>query len=241
MKDQRNALDYFDLQGSTEMVTRTELTRYIRDAGEQISGRNLTYYSSVGLIPAAVRIGSRGGAYPKIICELLRWVIRSRSYGLSIDAIKQLLPLWELLVRGRRTGCIDLTEVEHLARERVTLQEANRVVPLLVSDLVMNLCESCRQKTLWVLKDGSTAISTEDDPLTLNFVLAELDPVSGWGREVGWTQLRLPGIVDLDADDPTTIVLGIPNGVRLCLGPEAAQPPAGSCAPADREPVACQG
>src|SRR6266540_3950960 len=110
MSKPRDALGYFDLQGSTEMVTKTELIQYIRDCGEQISNRNITYYSSVGLIPSAVRIGSRGGAYPRIVCELLRWIIRSRGYGLSIDAIKQLMPLWDLLVRGRGDGCIDLAE-----------------------------------------------------------------------------------------------------------------------------------
>lgn len=238
MTDLKDALEYFDLQGSTEMVTKTELIQYIRDCGEQISDRNITYYSSMGLIPSAVRIGSRGGAYPRVVCELLRWVIRSRGYGLSIEAIKELMPLWEMLVRARRNGCIDLTELEYVAREHVSLQEANRVVPLLVSDLVTDLCECCRQKMLWVLKDGTTVLSTEQDALTLSFVLAELDPVTGKGREVAWTQLRLPGIADIDADDPKTIVLGIPNGVRLCIGgvssPDSSEP----CS-AGREPAAC--
>jgi DNA-binding transcriptional MerR regulator len=240
MTELRDALEYFDLQGSTEMVTKTELTQYIRDCGEQISDRNITYYSSVGLIPSAVRIGSRGGAYPKIVCELLRWIIRSRGYGLSIEAIKELMPLWELLVRGRRNGCVDLAEMEYVARERVTRQEANRVVPLLFGDLITDLCGCCRPKMLWVLKDGSTVLSTEQDPLTLSFVLAELDPVTGQGREVAWTQLRLPGIADIDADDPRTIVLGIPNGVRLCPGVETTHDSPESCT-TECEPTASVG
>lgn len=239
MTEFRDALGYFDVQGSTEMVTRTELMQYIRESGEQISDRNLTYYTSEGLVPPAVRIGSRSGAYPKIVRELLRWIIRSRRQGASIDAIKQLLPLWVLLARSRRNGCVDLGEVEHLAREHVTLLEANRIVPLLISDMMLGLCDSCRQQTLWVLKDGTTVISTEHDPLTLSFVLAELDPVSGLGREVAFTQLRLPGIVEVDADDPKTIVLGIPNGIRLCPGPDSDHPAASSCATAEREPAAC--
>ncbi|MGH9212439.1 MAG: hypothetical protein ACRD2C_17445 [Acidimicrobiales bacterium] len=239
MNDRRDALDYFDVQGSTEMVTRTELMQYIREAGEQISGRNLTFYSSEGLIPAAVRIGSRSGAYPKIVCELLRWIIRSRRQDTSIDAIKQLLPLWVLLAQSRRSGCIDLSEIEHLARAHVTLPAANRIVPLLINDMMMSRCDGGRQKTLWVLKDGTTVISTEHDPLTLSFVLAELDPVSGLGREVAFTQLRLPGIVEVQADDPKTIVLGIPKGIRLCSGSESAHAAARSCATAEREPAAC--
>jgi DNA-binding transcriptional MerR regulator len=241
MADPGDALEYFDLQGSTEMVTKTELMQYIRDCGEQISGRNVTYYSSVGLIPSAVRIGSRGGAYPKIVCELLRWIVRSRGHGLSIEAIKELVPLWQLLACGRRNGCIDLAEVEYIARERVTLPEANRAVPLLVTDMVNDLCGLCRQKTLWVLKDGNTVVSTDHDPLTLGFVLAELDPINGWGREVAWTQLRLPGIADLNADDPKTIILGIPNGVPLCPGSESGRPNPRSCAMAERTAAVCAG
>lgn len=221
------------------MVTKTELTQYVRDHGEQISDRNITYYSSMGLIPSAVRIGSRGGAYPKIVGELLRWVIRCRGKGLSIEAIKELLPLWELLVRGRRNGCIDIAEMEYVARENVTLQEANWIVPLLFNDLISGLCQTCRQKILWVLKDGSTVISTDHDPLTLSFVLAEIDPATGQGREVAWTQLRLPGIADVDVDDPRTIVLGIPNGIPLCAGDEGHDglPP---CEGVEREAALCR-
>jgi hypothetical protein len=55
---------FLELQGSTEMVTKSELMERVRLLGSPISDRNLSYYGSIGLIPPAVRIGARGGAYP---------------------------------------------------------------------------------------------------------------------------------------------------------------------------------
>jgi DNA-binding transcriptional MerR regulator len=212
-----DALELLELQGSTDLITKAELKHYVRRQGGQISDRNVAYYSSVGLIPPAVRIGARGGAYPKIVRELLAWVVRSREWGLSIEAIKEMIPLWRLLMQARRSGCIDLVEFEYVARSNVTLAEANRAVPLLISDLINSLCDDCRSKISWLLKDGTTFAASGTEPMTLSFILAELDPDSGDGREIAWTQLQLPGIGGPDVDDPTTIVLGIPVGV--CLRP----------------------
>jgi DNA-binding transcriptional MerR regulator len=215
MDHQLDALELLELQGSTDLITKAELKQYVRRQGGQISDRNIAYYSSIGLIPPAVRIGARGGAYPRIVGELLSWVVRSRDGGLSIEAIKELIPLWRLLIHGRKSGCVDLAELEYVARSNVTLAEANRAVPLLISHLINAVCDDCRSKISWLLKDGSTFTSADSDALTLSFVLAELDPDTGDGRQVLWTQLKLPGIGGPDTEDPTTIVLGIPNGVWL--------------------------
>jgi hypothetical protein len=217
MTDPAGALELLELQGSTDLVTKSELKKYVRQQGGQISDRNITYYASVRLIPPAVRIGARGGAYPKVVGELLSWVVRSRDWGLSIEAIRELIPLWRLLMQGRRSGCIDLAEFEYVARANVTLAEANRAVPFLISDLITSLCDDCRRKISWLLKDGTMFDASGTEPMTLSFILAELDPNTGDGREIAWTQLQLPGIGSPNADDPTTIVLGVPNGV--CLRP----------------------
>jgi DNA-binding transcriptional MerR regulator len=211
-----DVMAYLELQGNTDMITKSDLIQAVRSHGEQISDRNLTYYASVGLIPPAVRIGARGGAYPKIVAGLVTWAVRCRRWGLSIEATRELASLWRLVKRGIRDGCIDLREFEYVARERVRLPEATRAVPLVLNDLVRGLCNDCRGKLTWLLKDGSTVSGSSTEQLVLTFVLGEIDPTSGRGVQVAWTQLRLPGIEAAALDDPCTVVVGIPNGVHMC-------------------------
>ncbi len=92
MGDQAQFLDYMELQGTNDMVTKTELLEEVRTHGRSISDRTLTYYTSQGLIPGAVRVGSRAGAYPRVVVELLCWIVGARDRGLSVDALRELLP-----------------------------------------------------------------------------------------------------------------------------------------------------
>jgi DNA-binding transcriptional MerR regulator len=209
--------DYFELQVSTEMVTKTELRQGLRDQGLAISDRNLTYYSSIGLVPPAIRIGSRSAAYPRVVVEQLAWVVSSRKRGLSLDAIKELLPLWQSLVGGRTRGVVDLNEFELLARSTQLTTEANYAIPSLVSDVITCLCGECLQQINWVLKDHTTFHHTEAEPLKLSFLLGGLNEETGQPQLVAWTQLSFPGLGHPDPASPTSIVLGLPVGVQLPL------------------------
>jgi len=206
-------MEYLEMQDSTEMVTKTELRQALRGRGQTISDRNLTYYASIGLVPLAVRVGTRSGAYPRVVIEQLSWVIAARSRGLSIDAIKELLPLWRWLVSNRTRECIDLNEFELVARRDQLSDEANFAIPAMVTT-VLELCPDCLSRVLWVLKDGTTQHHNEDTPLTLNFLHGALDD-DGRPRLVAWTQLTLPGIAGHDPDSPTSITLGLPMNVQL--------------------------
>jgi DNA-binding transcriptional MerR regulator len=208
-------VEYIELQGSAEMVTKSELVQRIRDGGQSISDRNLAYYTSAGLIPPAVRVGSRGGVYPAIVVEQLSWVISARSAQVSMEGIKELLPLWRLLVRGRRDERIDLAEVELVARGHELSLEANYRVPYLFSEVFRCVCSECLMDIEWILKDGTTFHHTEDTPLTLTFVVGKVNEDTGAGEVVAWTQMALPNMGVPELGSPTTIMLGVPLGVDV--------------------------
>lgn len=221
--DSSTLVEYIELQGSTDMVTKSELVQGIRDRGQSISPRNIAYYTSAGLIPPAVRVGSRGGVYPAIVVEQLSWVIAARAAEVSMDAIRELLPMWRLLVRSRREGRVALAEIELVARRHDLSLEANYRVPYLFEE-VFRCCGECLSTIEWLLKDGSSVHHADDMPLTIGFVLGKLNEESGRGEMVAWTQMTLPNIGTPDFSSPTTITLGIPLGVEIDERPPRHRP-----------------
>lgn len=207
-------LEFLELQGSDALITKTDLIEEVRARGEQISERNLAYYHTQGLLPASVRVGTRTGAYPAVVAQLAVWVIRSRKRGLSIEAIRELLPMWRHLVRSRSEGNVSLAEIEYLARSQVKSVEANYAIPGLVAEVFSCLCPDCKSEISWT--DKASNVIAADADITLGFTLAEMDDSTGEARRVAWTQLVLPGMgAPTAADGPTTIVLGIPVGIDL--------------------------
>jgi len=207
--------EYLEMQDGPHFVTKTELRQALRQRGQTISDRNLTYYSSVGLIPPAIRIGGRVGAYPELVVEQLAWVIRARNRGQSIESIKELLPLWRWLMRNRHDRRIDLSELELVARQHELSQEANFAVPYLISEVLLCLCPNCLQAIEWVLKDGNSFHHSPEDPLALSFILGAVNEETGTPEIAAWTQLALPGLGLLDPNGPTSITLGLPVGAHL--------------------------
>jgi len=208
MTERSKFLAYLELQGSEELITKSDLIAYARDHGESISDRNISYYTAQRILPQAVRAGSRAGVYPGIVGQLLVWVLRSRKFGFSIDAIRDLLPVWELLVSARRDGTVDIAELEVVARQRVQSMEANLGIPWLVNELFFeHLCQDCRGDMTWVAKDGT--VLTGSDDVAIQFELNELNPATGKARRVAWTQLVLPGLAQPAGRGPTTVILGI--------------------------------
>jgi len=207
--------EYIELQGSTEFLTKTELRQALREDGLSLSDRNITYYTSMGLIPSAIRVGGRAGAYPAVVAEQLGWVIRARARGQSIEAIRELVPMWRWLMRHRNEGHVDLAAFERLAREHDLSQEANFAVPYLVSEVMQCICGDCFQGIEWVLKDGSTLHHSAATPLTLTFVIGGVNEESGIAEPLAWTQLAFPEMGLPDTDDPACITLGVPIGSRI--------------------------
>ncbi|MEZ5409457.1 MAG: hypothetical protein R2761_15620 [Acidimicrobiales bacterium] len=214
-------IELLEIQGSTDLVTKADLMRAVRGTGRSISDRNLTFYGTLGLLPKALRVGARSGAYPKIVAELACWVIDARERDLPIEAIKELLPLWRYLARAQRTGRFDVGEIEFIARQHIKREDANREVPWLIGEMTHRgqFRPDGRTQVTWTLKDGQTQQPEERENFRLSFVLTEFDPRKNEARVVAWTQLVLPGFGLPTEDDPATIWLGAPVGVRVCREP----------------------
>jgi len=212
-------MEYLQLQGSDpELVTKSELIAAVRKHGYSVGDRQLTYYVSEGLIPKSVRVGSRAGAYPRIVVNLLAWILRAKDGGLSVEAIRELLPVWKYLVRARNDGRIDLGELEYIARQHVVTIEGSYAIPSVVADVLHNsLCSKCRAKCLanliLVLKDG-TERTLSDPSATIGFAIARRGDEDSGETEAKWvarTRITLATNGDT-ANDPTTVILGLrPN------------------------------
>lgn len=206
--------DLLDLQGNEDTITPTALVELLRDHGFQLSRRTLSFWQSQGLVPPALRVGARGGVYPEAIVDLAVFVLDMRSRGLSIETTRELLPVWLCVVSAERDGCIEIAEIETVARRLDLSSEANYHVPSVLEYITVGLCENCRDSLTWVLKSGERI--PQADGVTIKFALAEVSPADGIGDLVAWTQMTLPGIGEIpDPDDPALIVLGIPPGIEL--------------------------
>jgi DNA-binding transcriptional MerR regulator len=226
--EENGFLEYLQLQGSDpKLVTKSELLSEVRQRGYSVGDRQLTFYISEGLIPKSVRVGSRAGAYPSIVVDLLEWVLRAKEGGLSVEAIRELLPVWKYLVRARKDGRIDLSELEYIARQRVTTIEGSYAVPAVLADVLYDLCRECRAKLILVLKDG-TERKAGDKSLTVGFAIARrADEESGETKPkwVARTRISLARDSTDAADDPTTVILGLrPNEAIPPDPPESSQP-----------------
>lgn len=223
--EENGFLEYLQLQGSEpDLVTKSDLLTEVRQHGYRIGERQLSFYVSEGILPKSVRVGSRAGAYPKIVVDLLKWVLRARDGGLTVDAIRELLPIWKLLTRARRAKRLDLGELEYVARQYVRSTEGSMAMPVVVSD-VLTTCPDCLgcvpADIVVVMKDGKEK-NLEDINTTLGFAIARQVEVQSSDDEPAdvrsvWlarTRITLATGVDQDLrSDPTTVILGVgPNG-----------------------------
>lgn len=222
--EENGFLEYLQLQGSEpDLVTKSELIAAVRDRGYSIGERQLSFYVTEGIIPKSVRVGSRAGAYPRIVVQLLTWVLRARDRGLTVESIRELLPVWKLLIRARREDRLDLGELEYVARQHVVSVEASMAVPAVVSD-VLTTCATCMgcvsTDVVVVMKDGSEH-KLADKHTTLGFAIARraepaTDADGAEPRASSWiaqTRITLASTENKTLGaDPTTVVLGLsPN------------------------------
>lgn len=216
-------LEYLQLDGGNEprLVTKSELLAEVRDRGGAISDRQLTFYVSEGLIPKSVRVGSRAGAYPKVVVDLLVWVLRSREQGLSVDAIKELLPVWKFVMTARRERRLDLAELEYVARQRIESFEAVTFVPNVVMDVMSGLCSECLREVVIVTKDGMEHSLGAPDT-TIGFTAFRAPGPDEDGDPVWWGYRRIVIPIAIDpGEDPSCVVLGLPPGAGLPPMPSA--------------------
>lgn len=218
-------MELLELQGNLKMVTKSELLDVVRKRGHHISDRQLTSLMSEGLVPKSARIGARGGAYPRIVVDLVLFITRFRRQGLSVTAIKELLPTWRYLRRALRENEISLAEFEYIARQTITLLEAWFAVPAVLMYVLP--CPHCEGEKLarmqFRLTDGTVRSADGPDPVSIGFVMAQLDEESG--TAVPHYPMRLAIPRPDEGYNTSSIVLGVANGILLrqpACAPEVA-------------------
>lgn len=208
--EENGFMEFLDLQDGTDLVTKSELLSVVREAGFKLSDRQLTFYMSEGLMPLSVRAGSRAGVYPAVVVQLMMWLLYMRRIGVSIDALRELLPVWKLLKRSIKRKSVDLAELELVARQHVSSSAALSAVPAAVSVELNSICDCCRQEIKLIDRDGKE--SSFSDGSSIGFAIAapiDVDdddhvPVDKW---VGRTRISLATSLPPSAD-PTTVRLG---------------------------------
>ena len=130
MDEGNDFMELLELQDNLEMVTKTELLDRARTHGASISDRQLTSFASEGLLPKSARIGSRGGAFPKLAVEQLLFVSRfAKAWGCRFRRSRSCYPYGGTCSVRSRAKEVSLTEFEYVARASITLQEAWFAVP----------------------------------------------------------------------------------------------------------------
>ncbi|MER7910406.1 hypothetical protein [Streptomyces sp. NPDC096068] len=214
--EENGFLEYLQLQeGPPDLVTKSELIARVRSEGYSISDRQLTFYVTEGLVPRSVRVGSRAGAYPSIVVELLTWILRARDIGVPIEALKELLPVWKFLIRARSLRELDLGELEYVARQHVTSVEGSLGVVRTVVDVMTCYCPKHRKDIVIVAKDG-TKMPMGDRTSTVGFAVARKPEAEDADTDLSprWFATTRVSLASTDpgSSDPTTVILGIkPN------------------------------
>lgn len=206
--DGSDFLEYLELQDNLDLVTKSELLDEVRQRKARVSDRQLTSYITEGLVPRSARIGTRSGAFPRIVIDLLEFVAAARERGLSVEAVRELLPLWRLLTRGVRDHRLDLTEVEYVARQHLRKPEAIYSIPWVIQWVLP--CPVCHaddmQELTFIFKDGSEHGSGDAAPLMLGFVIQRQDEDAECAQPVNWMRVVLSPV---DPTDPAAIVLSM--------------------------------
>lgn len=214
--------EYLELQGGdSRLLTRSELLRKVKQAGFTLSTRQLTFYISENLVPQSVRAGSRAGVYPAIVADLMIWILMMRESGASIEALRELLPVWKFLVRSRGDHLLDIAELELVVRQHAESTEAQYAVPIVVTHVMhRTCCPNCHGRDEIMVVDKERVERRMIDPkTTIGFAIARpLDSGSGDDTDddergagsnewIGRARITLSGITSPN-NDPTVVRMG---------------------------------
>jgi hypothetical protein len=155
--------------------------------------------------------------YPKLVVELLAWILRARQMGVPVEAIKELVPVWKFLIGVRGDGLLDLAQFEYVARQQVSSLEAVLAIPELLTDVFTAVCRDCQKKMQVLAKDGTKQVL--DEPTTIiGFAAITKRTDDSGATKTDWFAYRRVTLANPPADpaaDPTTIILGIPPNEPL--------------------------
>lgn len=202
MTDETDFLELLKLQDSLDLVTKSEVIEWAKKHHLTLTNRRLTSLIAEGLLPKTARIGSRGGAFPKMVQEQLRFVIRWRDRGLSVSALRELLPVWRYMVRAVRQHEVDIALLESVAVDSVETEEALYALPAVILQTLP--CPNCEGESLseikFRMKDGVVMSRGADDNISIGFVNIGIK-----GDFHPFARVSIPHANEIN--DPSSIVL----------------------------------
>ena len=101
-----------------------------------VSAKTIRYYESIGLIPQADRADNGYRDYGGTEIETLRFIKRARSLGFSIEAVRNLLDLWQNTERA--SADVKRIALEHIADVELRIQELQSI-----RDTLKHLTDCC--------------------------------------------------------------------------------------------------
>lgn len=201
-------LEFLDYLKEPELLTKSELLDHVRREGLRVSERQLVTYITEGIIPKSVRVGARAGVFPAAVAMMLEWVVRTRDRGVTVEGVKELVPLWKYAARANRRHEFDFGEFELMARATLSLPDAMYAAPSVIYSTLY--CPHCLDGMKFTLKDGSVVEHTSEHPVSMGFQIADIDHNAEPEKVYRWDVGRMTLPVKMNTDDTNLIVMGVP-------------------------------
>ncbi len=150
-----------------------------------------------------------------MVTDQLWFVSRQRRRGMSVSALRQLLPLWRFMKRSVKNKLVSLNELEEVAANTLTSEEAMYAAPGVVQQSVP--CPRCKKRQYsglkFEMKDGSVRSVGSGDDVSIGFVLAIRD--SETSKLCDTTTMRIAFTRTDEGHNETSIILGLKPGENL--------------------------
>ncbi len=201
MSEESDFMELLQLQGTLDMVTKSDMLEWAKGEDLPVTQRQLTSLMADRLLPKTARIGSRGGAFPKITEEQLRFVLRCRSRGMSVAAVRELIPVWRYMVGAVARSELSISELERVANESISTPEAVYALPRVVTSALP--CAHCQSDELsamkFVMKDETRKSRGSGDMVSIGFAT-----IAGDCHVQDFTRVAIP---DADEEHQTSTVV----------------------------------
>ncbi|MFD8104648.1 hypothetical protein ACFV24_34430 [Nocardia fluminea] len=210
-------LEYLQLQeGDPSLVTKSELIAAVRQAGYRLTARKLAFYTAEGLVPHSVRVGSHSGVYPRVVVDLMKWILRARDAHVSTSALRELMPVWRFLIRVRAAGVLDIAELELVARQHVASVEGSINVPRLVIDTLGQSMD--REIEILYKADalgGRLRKRSSAPDATLGFAIVKPADEVGDSQWFAATRIAIAPLRTYASESASTVILGAKPNEKL--------------------------
>lgn len=124
-----------------------------------VSRKMIRYYEQIGLIPEAHRTTSGYRAYTDTDIHTLRFIRRARDLGFSVEAIRELLALWQ--DRSRHSADVKALALGHVDLLQRRIQALTAMVQTLQS--LADCCAGDQRPECPILAD----LASGDAPVAL--------------------------------------------------------------------------